>query len=115
MVRFFFDKDLIEKAFRTLKEIARLQPTKHWLYNRIVLHVFICYFAYLLLSLLQYSLSKHAITAEEALTGLETMYKVYMRDEQEAIEISPVVRLNKKQELILKTMNNKILVYKTQV
>lgn len=112
MVRFYFDKDLIEKAFHTLKGIARLQRIRHWLYNRVVSHVFICYLAYLLLSLLQYRLRKKGITAEEALTELQTMYKVYMCDKQKGFKISRIVTLNKKQELILKTINKKLI--KTQ-
>lgn len=109
MVRFYFDKDMIEKAFRTMKGIARLQPIRHWLYNRVIAHVFICYLAYLLLSLLQYHLRKIGISAEEALAELETMYKVYMRDVKKDFKISRVVTLTKKQELILKTINPKLL------
>jgi transposase len=61
MVRLYFDKDLIEKAFRTLKGVTSLRPIRHWLYNRVKAHVFICYLAYLLLSLLQYKLQKYKI------------------------------------------------------
>ena len=46
MVRIYFDKDLVEKAFRTLKGVIRLRPIRHWLYNRVTAHVFICYLAY---------------------------------------------------------------------
>ena len=76
MIRFYFDKDLVEKAFRTLKGITRLRPVRHWLYNRVTAHVFVCYLAYLLLALLQYRLAALNLTAEEALTELETMYNL---------------------------------------
>jgi transposase len=109
MLRIYFDKDLVEKAFQTLKGVARLQPIRHWLYNRVTAHVFICYLAYLLLALLQYRLRPLAITATEALTELETMYKVYLRDAQKGFQISRVVTLTKKQELILRTIDRKLL------
>lgn len=108
MIRFYFDKDLVEKAFRTLKGITRLRPVRHWLYNRVTAHVFVCYLAYLLLSLLQYRLAKLGITAEEALTELETMYKVYLRDARKGFQISRVVTMTKKQESILKAVDKKL-------
>ena len=43
MVKLYFDKDLVEKAFPSLKGVVRLRPIRHWLYNRVVAHVFICY------------------------------------------------------------------------
>ncbi len=109
IVRLYFDKDLIEKAFRTMKGITRLQPVRHWLYNRVIAHVFICYLSYLLLSLLQYRLRSIGITAQEALTELDSMYKVYLRDPKKGFQLSRVVTLTKKQELILKTINRKLL------
>ncbi len=65
--------------------------------------------AYLLLSLLQYKLQKHKITAEEALLELDSMYKVYLRDEKKGFKVSRVVTLTKKQEDILKAVDRKIL------
>ena len=109
MVRFYFDKDLVEKAFRTIKGITRLRPIRHWLYNRVVAHVFICYLAYLLLSLLQYQLAKLDITAEEAILELESMYKVYLRDTRKGFKLARVVTMTKKQESILKAVDKKLI------
>lgn len=108
MIRFYFDKDLVEKAFRTIKGITRLRPIRHWLYNRVTAHVFLCYLAYLLLSLLQYRLTPLDLTAEEALVELETMYKVYLRDTRKNFEVSRVVTTTKKQESILKAVDRKL-------
>lgn len=108
MIRFYFDKDLVEKAFRTLKGITRLRPVRHWLYNRVTAHVFVCYLAYLLLALLQYRLAKLELTAEEALTELETMYKVYLRDTRKGFQLARVVTMTKKQEAILKAVDRKL-------
>jgi len=109
MIRFYFDKDLVEKAFRTLKGITRLRPVRHWLYNRVTAHIFVCYLAYLLLALLQYRLTALDLTAEEALTELETMYKVYLRDSRKGFQLARVVTMTKKQESILKAVDKKLV------
>lgn len=109
MVRLYFDKDLVEKAFHSLKGIATLRPIRHWLYNRVIAHVFICYLAYLLLSLLKYRLKAIHVSPQMALRELDTMYKVYLRDPKKGFRISRVVTLTKKQETILKAINKKLL------
>jgi transposase len=109
IVRHYFDKDLVEKAFRTLKGITNLRPIRHWLYNRVTAHVFICYLSYLLLSLLQYHVNKLNISAEDALMELETMYKVYLRDVKKGFSLSRVVTMSKQQENILKAVNKRLM------
>ncbi len=109
MLSLYFDKDVVEKAFRSLKGITQLRPIRHWLAERVHAHVFLCYLAYLLLSLLQYRLRKTDFTAESALLELGTMYKVYLRDAKHRFKLSRVVSLTKKQELILKTIDKSLL------
>lgn len=92
LIRLYFDKDLIEKAFRSLKGMVKLQPVRHWLSQRVTAHVFICYLSYLLLSLLQFRLRPIGISAEEALRDLETMYKVYLRDSKNILNLTPFGR-----------------------
>jgi transposase len=108
MLRLYFDKDLVEKAFRSLKGITQLRPVRHWLAEHVHAHVFLCYLAYLLLSLLQYRLRRIDFTAEAALLELGTMYKVYLRDAQHRFQLSRIVTLTKKQELILKTIDKSL-------
>src|SRR2546430_16786312 len=72
-------------------------------------HIFVCYLAYLLLSLLQYRLRNTEFTAQSALLELATMYKVYLRDSQHRFKLSRVVALTKKQETILKTIDRSLL------
>lgn len=109
LVRFYFDKDLVEKAFRSLKGVVKLQPIRHWLSQRVVAHVFICYLAFLLLSLLRYRLQRIGVSPEEALNELKSMYKVYLKDNNNTLSLSRVVALTKKQEKILKTVSPKLL------
>jgi hypothetical protein len=73
MLSLYFNKDLVEKAFRSLKGITQLRPIRHWLAERVHAHVFLCYLAYLLLSLLQYRLRQTDFTAESALLELSAM------------------------------------------
>lgn len=109
LVRLYFDKDIVEKAFRILKGILRLRPIRHWLYNRVTAHVFICYLSYLLLSLLKYRLRSVGVSAEEALLELDTMYKVYLRDPQKGFQLTRIVTLSKKQKTILRAISPKLL------
>lgn len=109
MVRLYFDKDLVEKAFHSIKGITNLQPIRHWLSNRVKAHVFICYLSYLLLSLLKYRLKKIKTSPLSALREVETMYKVYLRDSKGIFKISRVVTLTKKQQVILKTIDKRLL------
>ncbi len=106
---YFGDKDIVEKAFHSLKGVVNLQPIRHWLYNRVTAHVFICYLSYLLLALLKYRLRKIAMSPTEALTQIDTMYKVYIRDAKKNFSLSKTVTLTKKQELILKTIDKQLL------
>jgi transposase len=109
MLSLYFNKDLVEKAFHSLKGITHLRPVRHWLADRVRAHVFLCYLAYLLLSLLQYRLRPTQFTAESALTELGTMYKVYLRDRKHVLKLSRTVALSKKQETILRTIDRKLL------
>jgi len=109
IAKIYFEKDLVEKAFQNLKGIIALRPVRHWLYDRVEGHIFICYLAYLLLSLLKYKLKKKGIQPIEALQELESLYKIYLRDSKKGFELSKVVKFTKKQEEILRAVNKKLL------
>jgi transposase len=109
MIRLYFDKDLVEKAFQSLKGIIKIQPIRHWLYNRVTAHVFICYLSYLLLSLLNLRLKPLKMSPVEALRELDSLYKVYMRDPKKGFKLSRMVALSKKQEKILRTIDKRLI------
>ena len=109
IVKIYFDKDLVEKAFQSLKGVTKLRPVRHWLYNRVIAHVFICYLSYLLLTLMRIKLEGMDITTPHALKELGTMYRVHMRDTRKDFKITKVVTLTKKQEKILKAIDRKLL------
>jgi transposase len=109
IVKMYFDKDLVEKAFQNLKGVINLRPIRHWLYNRVVAHVFVCYLSYLLLSILKIKLSKIDMSPTKALKELDTLYKVYLKDKKKNFRVSKIVSFNKTQEKILRAVDKKLL------
>ncbi|MCY4523358.1 MAG: transposase [Halobacteriovoraceae bacterium] len=108
-VKLYFDKDTVERAFKTLKGVTNLRPVRHWLYNRVVAHVFICYLSYLLLSILKFNLKNLKISPETALKDLESVYKIEISCKNKKHRITKVVTLTKHQEAILKSVDKKIM------
>ena len=109
IVRLYFDKDVVEKAFRCIKGITQLRPIRHWLYNRVIAHVMICYLSYTILIVLKEHLKKINLSPEKALRHLDTMYKVYMKDKKKNFKISRIVTLSKIQKVILRAVDKKLL------
>jgi transposase len=109
MVEQYFDKDLVEKAFHDFKGALKLRPIRHWLETRVRAKVFICYLSYLLLSLLNQHVKKLDMTAIAALEELESLYKVYLKDQRRALRAARVVMLTKKQEEILRAVDKKLV------
>ena len=47
MLSLYFDKDIVEKAFHSLKGITQVRPIRHWLAEHVRAHVFLCYLAWI--------------------------------------------------------------------
>jgi len=109
MVKGYFEKDTVEKSFRCMKGLLEADKVRFWLANRVKGHIFVCYLAYLLLSVLEYKLRKLGIKAAEALETMETMYRVYITDPKSKNKFVKTVVLSKKQEDILKEINPDLL------
>ena len=109
MLSLYFNKDLIEKAFQSLKGITQLRSVRHWLRERVRAHVFLCYPAYLLLPLLRYHLRDTDFTPDRAPDELSALYKVYPRDSQKRFRVSQTVPLTKTQETIIKAVDRNLL------
>lgn len=111
LVKKYFDKDIVEKAFSCLKGVIKVRPIRNWLDERVKSHIFICYLSYLLLSILNYKLKKSGMNfgAIESIEKLETMYKIYLTDNKTKNEFVKVVTLTKQQEQILKAVNKRLL------
>lgn len=109
IVKPYFSKDKVEKAFRSLKSVLGLRPIKHWLEKRVKSHIFICYISYLLLSLLEKKIKKTNITAIAAIDKLSTAYKVNLRNKKLKNEFEKIVTLTQEQEKIIRHVDKKIL------
>ena len=109
MVKGYFEKDTIEKSFRCMKGLLEVDKVRFWLASRVRGHVFVCYLAYLLLSVLEYKLRKIGIKAAEALETMETMYRVHITDPKSGNKFVKTVVLSKKQQDILRQINPRLL------
>ena len=109
VVKGYFDKDVVEKSFQALKGVVNLRPVRHWLYNRVEAHVFICYLACLLLSILKDKVRHLEISSTTALRELDGLYRVYLRDTKSEFKLSKLVALTKLQEKILRAINKRLL------
>jgi transposase len=113
IVRAYFEKDRIEKAFRCMKSLLEMDKIRFWLSERVEAHIFICYIAYLLLSVMDYKLKSRFRTSDmnslRALNLMESMYRVHMHDPKSKTTIVKTVTLSKQQEEILRAINKKLL------
>jgi len=105
VVKRYYNKDMIERAFKQLKGVLSLRPIRVWLSNHVAGHIKICYLAYAILSLMNYKLKKLDISAVEALESLKYGYKVTLKDSTSNHEWSIHVPLEPKQKKILKKLN----------
>src|SRR3989339_103523 len=105
VVKRYYDKEMVERAFKQLKGVLSLRPIRVWLSNHVTGHIKICYLAYAILSLMNYKLKKLDISAVDALESLKYGYKVTLKDSTSNHEWSIHVPLEPKQKKILKKLN----------
>jgi len=105
VVKKYFDKEMVERAFKHIKGILNLRPIRVWLTNHIEGHIKICYLAYAILALLNFKLRKLNISAIDALNSLKYGYKINLKDNSNGFEWSIYVPLEPKQKKILKELN----------
>ena len=109
VVKKYYEKEIIERAFRQMKGILNLRPIRVWLKEHIESHIKICYLAYAILALMNYRLKKLKISAVDALYSLKYGYKVRLFDKKNNFEWDLIVPLNPKQKNILNDLG---VVYK---
>ncbi len=104
VIRTYFEKDIVEKAYKELKGTINLHPVRKYLIHRVRAHVKICYLAYAILSYIQYKVGKKGLSAVYALEKLQSAYKVELKSEKDKFEWSKIVTLSNEQEQILKLL-----------
>ena len=107
VVKHYYDKEIVERAFKQLKGILNLRPIRVWLREHIEGHIAICYLAYAILAYMNYKLRKTEFTAVDALTSLKLGYKVSLSTSNTEWDVH--VPLEPKQNNILKAIG---VVYK---
>ena len=109
IVKKYYDKEIVERAFKQIKGILNLRPIRVWLKDHVESHIKICYLAYAILSFMNYKLGKLKISSVDALNSLKHGYKVNLKSEKDNLEWSLYVPLEPKQKKILQALN---VVYK---
>src|SRR3989344_6646969 len=104
VVKKYYEKEIIERAFKQIKGILNLRPIRVWLKDHVEGHIKICYMAYAILSLMDYKLKIKGFSAIDALESLKYGYKVKLKDSKTKFEWDLVVPLNPKQKEILKAL-----------
>jgi transposase len=109
-VKKYFEKDIVEKSIASIKGVVKVRPIRKWLESRVKAHIFICYVAYLLLSVLNLQLIKKGLnfSVVETMEIMETMYKAYLKDKSGNV-FTKVVTTTTNQEKILKAVDKKLL------
>jgi transposase len=104
VVKKYFDKDIVERSFRTMKGEVQLHPIRLWLPNRVNAHVKICYLSMCILSLMQCRCASLGISAVHILNELKTIYKVEMKHSATKATLTKVVSQSNHQKNILKKL-----------
>jgi len=107
VVKQYYDKEIVERAFKQLKGVLNLRPIRVWLKSHIEGHINICYLAYAILAYMNYKLQKTNTTAVQALNSLKHGYRVTLHTTKE--QWSMHVPLEPKQKDLLKAIG---VVYK---
>ena len=108
VIKKYYEKEIVERAFKQLKGVLNLRPIRMWLQNNIKSHIKICYLAYAILALMNYRLKKLGISGHDALDSLKHGYKVTL-EEKNNQTWNLIVPLEPHQKKILKKLG---VVYK---
>ena len=96
VVRKYYAKDTIERAFKHMKGVLSLRPVGVWLLSHVYAHIKTCYLSYAILSMLQYRIERTGISGEDALELLSGGYSVHLRDGETGFDWKTNVELSKK-------------------
>lgn len=104
VVKKYFEKDIVERSFRTMKGEVQLHPIRLWLPKRVNAHIKLCYLSMCLLSLIKYRCKKLELSTEDVIQEMQIIYKVNLRHTRNGQEFSKVVTLSNQQKKILKAL-----------
>ena len=105
VIRKYFEKDIVERAFKSLKGPLSLRPIRVWVRHHVEAHVKICYLAMAILALLDYRSRQIKISAINALKMLQYTYKVNLKHNETKKEWEKLVTMTNKEKELLKILN----------
>ena len=105
VIKKYFEKDIVERAFKSLKGPLALRPVRVWVRNNVEAHVKICYLSMAILSLLDYRCRQINISGIEALKMLQYTYKVNLKHSETKKEWEKLVTMTNKEKELLKILN----------
>lgn len=104
VVKKYFDKDVVERCFRTMKGDVQLHPIRLWLPKRVNAHIKICYLSMCIISLIKFRCKKIDTSPNDIIHELQTIYKVYLKHSKTRQSFTKVVTLSNNQKNILKAL-----------
>ncbi|MEO6000391.1 MAG: transposase [Chitinophagaceae bacterium] len=104
VVKKYFDKDVVERSFRTMKGDVQLHPIRLWLPKRVNAHIKICYLSMCILSLIKFRCKKLDSSPIDILRELQIIYKVNLKHSKTKQMFTKVVTLSNNQRNILKAL-----------
>lgn len=104
VVKMYFEKDIVEKAYRDIKSVINLNPVRKYRIDRIRAHVKICYLAYAIFSYINAKVKPLGISATTALEHLQGVYKVDLCLKEKDIRWSKIVTLKTIQNQVLEAL-----------
>jgi len=104
VVKKYFDKDVVERSFRTMKGDVQLHPIRLWMPKRVNAHIKICYLSMCLLSLIKFRCKKIGTSPGEIIQELQSIYKVNLKHSKTKQKFTKVVTLSNNQKNILKAL-----------
>jgi transposase len=104
VVKKYFDKDIVERSFRTMKGEAQLHPIRLWLPQRVEAHVKMCYLSMCILSLIKFNCQKMDLSVTEILDELSCIYKVNLKHSSTNEQFEKIVTQSNTQKNILKKL-----------
>lgn len=104
VVKKYFDKDIVERSFRTMKGDVELHPIRLWLPQRVNAHIKMCYLSMCILSLIKFRCRKMDTSPVEIIQELQNVYKVNLKHSQTKQNFTKVVTLSNHQKNILKAL-----------
>lgn len=104
VVRKYFEKDIVERSFRSMKGEIQLHPIRLWLPKRINAHIKLCYLSMCVLALIKFRCKKLDMSAKEILDELETIYQVNLKHRATKKSFEKTVTQSNLQKNILKKL-----------